>query len=83
MAILGGEPRTTLREADTEMKGIFARVITSAVFLSIACEMFAGCTTVPIPPTYTQQELKATCERHGGAWHDDDLMGGFCEKPRS
>jgi hypothetical protein len=35
---------------------------------------------VPIPPTYTQQELKVICERRGGWWHDDDLMGGFCER---
>ena len=34
---------------------------------------------VAIPPTYTQAELKAICERRGGWWHDDDLMGGFCE----
>jgi len=39
----------------------------------------AGCSSVPIPPTYTQPELRAICERRGGWWHDDDLMGGFCE----
>jgi hypothetical protein len=39
----------------------------------------AGCSSLPIPPTYTQDELKAICERHGGWWHPDDLMGGYCE----
>jgi hypothetical protein len=38
-----------------------------------------GCATGPIPPTYSQAELKAECERHGFWWHPDDLTGGFCE----
>lgn len=42
--------------------------------------IFGGCSSVPIPPTYTQQELKTICERRGGWWHDDGLMGGFCER---
>ncbi len=37
-----------------------------------------GCATTPIPPTYTQEELKAICQRHG-ACGTDDLTGGFCE----
>jgi len=42
--------------------------------------VLAGCSSVPIPPTYTPEELKAQCERQGsGVWHPDDLMGGFCE----
>jgi hypothetical protein len=28
----------------------------------------------------SHQELKTICERRGGWWHDDDLMGGFCER---
>lgn len=36
-------------------------------------------TTTPIPPTYTQDELKAICERQHGWWHPDDLLGGYCE----
>ena len=39
----------------------------------------AACTTAPIPPTYSQAELKAECERHGFWWHSDELTGGFCE----
>ena len=40
----------------------------------------SGCATTPIPPTYTQEELRYQCERAGnGVWHPDTLMGGFCE----
>jgi len=40
-----------------------------------------GCATgAPFPPTYTQDELKAICERNGGSWYGDDLVGGFCER---
>ena len=39
-----------------------------------------GCATAPIPPTYTQDELKAICERNGFRWYRDDLVGGFCER---
>jgi hypothetical protein len=54
------------------------RVALAAVALTI----LAGCSSVGTPPTYTQDELKAICERHGGWWHPDDLMGGFCEYQR-
>ncbi len=38
-----------------------------------------GCSSIPIAPTYTQEDLKIVCERQGGVWHRDDLMGGYCE----
>ncbi len=38
-----------------------------------------GCSMTPIPPTYTQDELKAICERNHGWWHPDDLIGGYCQ----
>jgi hypothetical protein len=44
-----------------------------------AVVVLTGCGTVPIPPTYTQAELQAICERQGGWWHEDRLMGGYCE----
>ncbi|HJV58030.1 MAG TPA: hypothetical protein VJ971_18750 [Methylomirabilota bacterium] len=45
----------------------------------MAC--LVGCTTTaPIPPTYTQDELKAICERNGFRWYRDDLVGGFCQR---
>ena len=39
----------------------------------------AACSSVPIPPTYTQEELQTICERQRGWWRRDDLMGGYCE----
>ncbi len=45
----------------------------------LAVTLATGCTSAPIPPTYTQEELKAICQRHGGWWHPDDLTRGFCE----
>jgi hypothetical protein len=42
--------------------------------------MLARCSSMPVPPTYTQEELAAICERQGrGWWHSDNLTGGFCE----
>jgi hypothetical protein len=66
----------------TEGRIIGALAWTRAVIVSAgmaAC--LAACTTgAPIPPTYTQDELKATCERNGFRWYRDDLTGGFCER---
>ena len=47
--------------------------------VAVGLTILTGCGSVRIPPTYTQDELKAVCERHGGWWRPDDLMGGFCE----
>lgn len=44
--------------------------------------LLAGCTSTPIPPTYTQDELRAICIRDGGWWHPDPLLGGYCESFR-
>jgi hypothetical protein len=41
--------------------------------------LLTSCSTVPIPPPYTQDELKARCESRGGRWHDGDPMRSFCE----
>ena len=55
------------------------RPVLLAVALGIALSACAGCTTTPLGPTYTQEELKAICERQRGWWHPNGLMGGFCE----
>ena len=47
--------------------------------LGILLGLASGCSSVPIPPTYTQDELKQRCERVGGWWRPSTLMGGFCE----
>ena len=44
-----------------------------------ACLVSCATLTTPIPPTYTQDELKAMCQRHTGYWRPDGLAGGFCE----
>ena len=44
----------------------------------VAATILTGCSSVPIPPTYTQDELKAICQRNGGHWQPDELTGGFC-----
>jgi hypothetical protein len=50
-------------------------LITAAVAGSLV-----ACTGVtPIPPTYTQEELKAECDRRRGWWRPDDLRGGYCD----
>lgn len=54
---------------------------TMRLILVTLVAVLAGCGTVPIPPTYTQQELKQRCERLGGWWHEGFLTDGFCEYP--
>jgi hypothetical protein len=39
---------------------------------------FAGCATWPAPPVYSQDELKARCERTGGWWRPN-ILDGYCE----
>jgi hypothetical protein len=50
------------------------RAFTLAVVLGLA----SACVGM-MPPTYTQAELAQQCQRTGGWWHPDDLMGGNCE----
>ena len=62
------------------MTARFARRMFAVLLVAGVVGIVAACSTVPIPPTYTQAELKAICERRGGWWHDDNLWGrGFCE----
>ena len=56
------------------------RVVLALTLLAGSFAVLSGCSTIPIAPTYTQDELKAQCERQGsGWWHPDDLTGGYCE----
>jgi len=51
-----------------------------AVVLGLVSVALIGCTTgAPILPTYTQDELKARCDRQRGWWRPDELMGGYCD----
>src|SRR5262249_54858992 len=51
---------------------------TSLVIALAGCTVVAGCSTVPIPPTYTKAELRTICERRGGVWRPD-IIDGYCE----
>ena len=45
-----------------------------------AATCLLGCARgAPVPPTYTQDELKTECDRHRGWWRPDDLRGGYCD----
>jgi hypothetical protein len=54
----------------------------AGALLSGLCVLLTGCSSAPITPTYSQEELKSSCQRRGGVWHADGLIGGFCEVPR-
>jgi hypothetical protein len=54
------------------------RLIAGFVFGAAACLLLASCSSVAYPPTYTEAELKAICERRGGWWRGD-LIPGYCE----
>lgn len=53
-----------------------ARVIAALALLGAS---LAGCAAGAIQRPYSEQELRERCERQGGWWHPDELMGGFCE----
>ena len=55
-----------------------------AVALILGAVVTGGCAAAanpPSPPSYTQAELKAACERQGGWWRANLLLdnGGLCE----
>ena len=52
------------------------RVLAVALLGVGMCGLFSACSTVP--PTYTDAELKAQCERRGGWWRGN-LIPGYCE----
>jgi hypothetical protein len=47
--------------------------------LVLAAVLLTGCTGVPVPPAYTQDELAARCARTGGWWRPGTLIDGHCE----
>ncbi len=52
----------------------------TAVSLLLAA-VVTGCATAQNPPSHTEVELKAACERQGGWWRANLLLdnGGLCE----
>ncbi len=49
-----------------------------AFALAVALGLASACAGA-IPPTYSQGELAQRCQRTGGYWWPDDLIGGHCE----
>ena len=47
--------------------------------IGLVAALLLGCSSTPIPPTYTEEELRQKCERQRGWWKPDQLRGGFCE----
>ena len=45
----------------------------------LTASLLIGCSSVPIPPTYSQDELRVRCERQRGWWHPNGVRGGYCE----
>ena len=64
---------------DLRIEPLRRRLLALAAGLIASAGVLVGCAGAPIPPTYTEQELKSKCLRENGCWHEDDLRGGFCE----
>ncbi len=57
---------------------MLSRMITEIGLLLFGISLTPGCATAPIPPTYTQEERRATCLRTNGCWRAN-LLDGYCE----
>ncbi len=58
--------------------GTFRKLLLGILLAAASAGLFAGCASMPQGPTYTDEELKAICERRGGWWRGN-LMPGYCE----
>ena len=63
---------------DRATKSSSRRILAGVLLGAGACGLFAACSTVSYPPTYTQAELKADCERRGGWWRGNYIRD-YCE----
>jgi hypothetical protein len=54
-------------------------VVPRAAALLFLMAILPGCSGAAVPPAYTQDELKAECDRRRGYWRPDDLRGGYCD----
>jgi hypothetical protein len=63
---------------DRTMKSSSRRILAGVLLGAGVCGLLPACSTVPYPPTYTQAELKADCERRGGWWRGNYIRD-YCE----
>jgi hypothetical protein len=56
----------------------FRRYLAGSLLAIATGGLVGGCASLPEGPTYTEQELRAMCERRGGWWRGD-LIAGYCE----
>ena len=56
----------------------YRRALVIALLGLGVCGLFSACSMTAYPPTYSEAELKAQCERHGGWWRGN-LIPGYCE----
>jgi hypothetical protein len=54
------------------------KILLGVLLASAAAGLFSGCSSMTQGPTYTDAELRASCERRGGWWRGD-LIAGYCE----
>lgn len=54
------------------------RLLGGVVLAAALAAMLGGCAGLPQGPTYTDDELRAICERQGGWWRGQ-LIVGYCE----
>lgn len=59
-------------------RGVGRNILLAALLGAAACGLFSACSSMPVGPTYTDDELRAICERQGGWWRGN-LVQGYCE----
>lgn len=79
----GGSSRGTAYSAPYPFpvdKGGMLGWLRAALLSAGAMACLVGCVaTAPVPPTYTQADLQAACDRQRGWWRPDGLRGGYCD----
>jgi hypothetical protein len=60
------------------IKGLARRLLLAALLAVAVGGLLSACGTMPPGPTYTDDELRAMCERRGGWWRGN-LIPGYCE----
>jgi hypothetical protein len=60
------------------IKGLARRLLLAALLAAAVGGLLSACSTMAPGPTYTDDELRAMCERRGGWWRGN-LIPGYCE----